>query len=177
MQLATAQSIAGKIVAELSPFCAQIEVAGSIRRCRPEVNDIDLVVLAKPGMEPAMRERIHRHTRPIQDGPQNLIVELRRPMPFQLDVFIARPAQTDLFYSVPSNWGSLLICRTGSREHNIWLVERAKRLGRRWNPYAGVFIPIQLWGNPSEKCIASATEADVFAALDLAWIEPQKRER
>src|SRR5205823_12049549 len=62
LPLAQAEKHAAKILAELAPFCERIEIAGSIRRRRPTVNDIDFVALPHAGKVNALRERILRHT-------------------------------------------------------------------------------------------------------------------
>lgn len=185
MELERARKLAGQIVEQLGPMCEKIEVAGSIRRGRPNVNDIDLVVLPKDGQLNALRERVKRNTRLITDGEENLIVNLTlngtpgggtRPTVFQLDVFIARPASTDFFQPLPSNWGTMLLNRTGSTAHNIFLVERAKSLGLRWNPYHGVFGKCPRTGR-SGVCLASETEEEIFKVLGLEFVPPEKRER
>lgn len=175
--------LAERVRAELEPYCEKIEIAGSIRRGRPYCNDIDLVCLPKGNSEQeatektalkygyahALRERCKKNAAVVTDGDVNLIVRLKNGV--QLDIFIANRASADLLEAKPSNFGSLMICRTGSVQHNIWLVERAKQLGKRWNPYHGVFV------GKSGLCIASATEEDIFRALDLEFIQPERRER
>lgn len=168
MNLFGARAKAERIVAELAPFCDKIEIAGSIRRGRMFVNDIDLVVLPRAGQTNALRERCKRNSEVVTDGEQNLIVKLPG-IDFQLDVFIARPASTELFEKKPSNWGTLLLCRTGSKEYNIFLATRAQKLGLHWKPYEGIF--------DDELLIASETEEEIFAALKLAFIPPAMRER
>src|ERR1017187_2735332 len=59
MKLAAAEKLAEKVVAELEPFCMRIAVAGSIRRQRAEVNDIDLVLIPKPELD-SMRSIVAR---------------------------------------------------------------------------------------------------------------------
>jgi DNA polymerase/3'-5' exonuclease PolX len=93
----------------------------------------------------------------------------------QLDIFIATPTTTDLFTTTPTNWGSLLLCRTGSREHNVWICERALSMGLKWNPYRGLLGPSKQDG-PLDTIIASATEQDILSALGLEWIPPVMRE-
>lgn len=88
----------------------------------------------------------------------------------QLDVFYARPAETDLLSRKPGNFGSMMVCRTGSKGHNIYLVQHAKRIGLKWSPYDGVF-------NEAGQCLGNESEEDVFAALGLEWIAPERRER
>ena len=165
-----ADRLAAKIVKELAPFCDQIEVAGSIRRRRPFVNDIDLVVLPKRGQEEKLRERCRLNATVIRTGPQ--MMELRLGLgitqSYQVDLWIAHPPAEDLLAKAPTNFGSLLLCRTGSKEHNIWLVTHAKLKGLKWNPHHGVFS--------GDHLIASATEAEIFAALDLPFIKPEERE-
>lgn len=171
MNLARARNIADKIVMELSPLCERIALAGSIRRARPWVNDIDLVIRPRPGQLQAIKERCAQRCAVVTDGQQNCIYRLRLSdqTELQLDIFFARPAARDLLTATPGNFGSLLLCRTGSKEHNIFLVEHAKRLGRVWQPYAGVFA--------GEECLAADDEGEIFTALDLEFIRPEDRER
>lgn len=168
MKLHAAFSLAERIKSELSPFCDQVEIAGSIRRARAEVNDIDLVCLPKTGQEEALRARIKARTQVSIDGPQTLIVRLATG--FQLDVWFARRPERDLVSSTAGNFGTLLVCRTGSKDHNIFLAQRALDLGLKWNPHQGVM-------DPSGRVVASETEHDVFDALGLPWIPPVSRER
>ena len=169
MLLEKADKLAGHVKEALAPFCDQIEIVGSVRRRRPVVNDLDLVCLPKLGEFHALRARVLEKTYLVLDGAENLIVR-QHVTHFQIDIFVARPTERDLFQSKPGNFGSLLICRTGSKEHNIYLVETAKRAGLRWNPYYGVY-------DGHGHCIAAETEADIFRALGLDFIPPEKRER
>lgn len=164
---AKAQAAAAQIVAALKPFCAQIEIAGSIRRGLPLCGDIDLVCL--PTDRAALRDRIVTNKEVIQDGEQNIYVRLGNGI--ELNVYVAHPEQRDFFSSVPCNFGSLLLCRTGPREFNIGLIEHAKKMGNGvgWNPQHGVFF--------EGKCVAAATEEEIFAALDLNFIPPVDRDK
>jgi DNA polymerase (family 10) len=167
LSLNQAGKLAAKIVAELAPFCERIEIAGSIRRLRPIVNDIDIVALPLPDQVNALRERVLRNTTPISDGAEIIIARMANGV--QLDLWIAQRPHKDLFTSKPTNWGMLLLARTGSKEHNIWLAQLAQKFGRRFNPHHGIF--------EQGRCIASATEEEVFGALGLAFIPPEERER
>lgn len=172
MNLLSAANLGSKIIAHLAPMCDRIEVAGSIRRGRLEVGDIDLVILPKPGQFAAIKARCKEKCRVITDGDQNFISALRLSPgnEFQLDIFFARPACRDLLQYIPGNFGSLLLCRTGSKEHNILLVEHAKRMGLVWRPYAGVF-------DGYGRCLAAESEAEIFQSLDLEFVPPERRER
>jgi DNA polymerase (family X) len=172
MRLHEAYGLAERIKAELAQWCERIEIAGSIRRARPEVNDIDLVVLPKPGDAEALRARCKQRSRVLQDGPQNLIVQLpeRAGSPgMQLDVFFAHGVEADLLASKPSNWGSLLLCRTGSKEHNIRIAQRCQSMGLKWEIYRGVV-------GPGGAFVAGETEEEIFKALGMEFIPPALRE-
>lgn len=170
LRLPRAIGIALSLRERMAPLCERIEIAGSIRRARPVVNDLDLVVLAKDKLD--FQARCASRWATVTSGPQNCIYQstLSDDTPLQIDIFFAKPAFRDLLNAYPSNFGSLLLCRTGSKEHNIWLIEHAKRQGLKWNPYAGVF-------NGEGKLVASETEEEIFKALGLAFIPPDKRER
>lgn len=162
--LAKARRAAEQIAERLQPFCKRIEIAGSIRREKPFCGDIDLV--AEPSDEPALRARILEGKEVIQNGPQNIYVRLANKM--EVNVFLARPETSELFETKPSNFGSLFLLRTGSREHNIRLLNRAKSLGKEWRTHEGVF--------QDGKLIASATEEEIFEALKLPFTPPNLRD-
>src|SRR4051812_38344090 len=146
MKLYQAMTIAERIQGELAPFCHKLEIAGSIRRGRGEVNDIDLVILPKGGANGAngigaIKARCRQRCRVIRDGDQNFIVAMRMPdhSELQVDIFFAHAGKDDLLDPQPTNFGSLLICRTGSKEHNIKLCQIAKQQDKKWNPYQGIY--------------------------------------
>ena len=168
--LAQAQRIAARVVEQLLPYCTRIEIAGSIRRQRPEVKDIDLVMHVRD--MPGLISRINAKCRIAKQGEQYL--EAFMPDGTQLDIWFAhQPAavQEDFFGcrpGRPDNFGCLLLSRTGSAWHNIALCQRAVRLGMHWNPHQGVYL--------NGACIASATEEDIYRALGLEFIPPTLRE-
>ena len=175
LPLAVAEKYAAKIIAELAPLCepdpsagsgqVRCVVAGSVRRRRPFVNDLDFVAI--PRDYEAFRRRILEHCNPILHGDSNFSVETTTGI--QLDFFLAQPDCPDMFFPARTNWGTVLVCRTGSTQHNIYLSQRAEELGLHWNPYRGVL-------NEERNIIASATEEDIFKALKLEFVPPEKRE-
>lgn len=184
--LARARRYAEQIAERLQPFCTRLEIAGSIRREREWCGDIDLVAL--PSDEPSLRARILGHspgTEVIQNGPQNIHIRLSKPewknYTLEVQVFLARPETKDLLDTKPSNWGSLLLLRTGSKEHNIFLTQTARANCMQWKVYEGLFrLPDATLssgrGAGGEGPIASATEEEIFDALHLKFVPPQKRE-
>jgi DNA polymerase (family X) len=92
-----------------------------------------------------------------------------RTLPTQLDVFFAHGRSTDLLEATPSNWGAILLVRTGSREHNVQLCARAEKLGLKLEPQRGLV-------DADGRVVAGETEEEIFSALGLPWLAPAFRE-
>lgn len=151
----------------LERHCDRIEIVGSVRRARPDCGDVDIVCIPSPGESHRLRERALARSVLVKDGPQTLVVETRKGV--QVDIWFARAAERELMGTKPSNWGTLVVCRTGSMRHNIWLATRARSVGMHWQPHEGVI-------GPDGDCVACETEEAVYAALGLMWIPPAFRE-
>lgn len=168
-----AHPLAHRLVEILTPFCARCCVAGSMRRHRPMVADIDLVILTEDRAQVA--REMEKIADPILGGAdadaQNLIYEINagKLKGFQVDLFFARGDISDLAGITPGNWGTLFLCRTGSTQHNIAFAQRAKRLMMKWQPYEGVM-------DQMGRVIGSRTEEEVYEALGLPWLDPDARE-
>lgn len=175
LPLVRARALAERIAAELAPYCERLEIAGSIRRARPTVGDIDLVCLPRPGQLLPLLRRAALNAKPAKRGDQYVVLALANGV--QLDLWIAHAGgigdDSTLFESemrrVPSNFGVLLLSRTGSAAHNIWIAQRAQALGLHFNPHRGVMRGRQI--------VAAAEESEIFAALGLDYVPPERRER
>ena len=152
-----AQDIAARIVTALAPFCARIEVAGSLRRRRPDVNDLDFVVRPKTQVlcVKALWDLYGR--KPDKLGTKYIMLA-------NFDGI-----QVDCYLATPCTWVTLLLIRTGSREHNILLCQRAKQRGLRLHADGR---GLEGFGG---FCSAE-TEQDIFEALGLPYREPWERE-
>ena len=167
MPLGKAEAVAERIVDALKPFCDQIEVAGSIRRRCQDVGDIDLVILPKAGQLEAIKERCSRPgISVLTNGAQNYLFVWHG---IQVDIFFARHEERDLLDLRPGNFASLFMCRTGSKQHNIWFCQEALKGGCFWDPYQGVYR--------GKDLLPCATERDLYAAIGQDYIEPEARER
>lgn len=164
--LKTARKYAEQIVAEIAPYCLQVEIAGSVRRQSAVVNDIDLVVMPKDWE--GLKARCLRHCNPITRGDAVFSFETKSQV--QVDIFTARPEREELFQVIPSTWGSVLLCRTGSKAHNVYLCQLAVSKGWKWCTSVGLF-------NGKGELLASETEEDIFKALGLGYIKPERRQR
>ncbi len=154
MELERARKIAGEIVERLSPYCSRIEVAGSIRREKSIVRDIDIVLI------------------PYDPWNLSLMVAGLGPakvMGDKLKRINYNGVQVDLYYATEKTWGMTLLVRTGSAAHNIKLAARAKKMGLHFSVARGI-------ENENGVVIASLTEEEVLNALGLDYIPPEERE-
>ena len=134
----------------------RVEIAGSFRRGRETVGDLDLLVTSR---EPARAFEVFSALPEVR--------EIRMRGPTKETVILADGTQVDLRVVDPSSFGAALQYFTGSKEHNVIVRTLAREAGLRVNEY-GVFR--------GETRIAGATEEEVYAALGLAWIPPELRE-
>jgi DNA polymerase/3'-5' exonuclease PolX len=167
MKLEAAQRIAEKIKGALAPFCDRIEIAGSIRRQRPEVGDIDIVCQPKgEAGKQAIAARCLQGATFLKGGEQYLVFTLANGL--QLDLWFAHAATGDLLGNgTPDNWVTLLICRTGSMEFNIELAKLAHSYGLHWNPHSGLYR--------NGEWLYVPTEEAFFDALGMAYVKPEDR--
>lgn len=134
------------------------EVAGSLRRMRDTIGDIDLLIAS-------------RHPQPIMDTFVNF-PEVARVLGHgetKSSVELINGQQVDLRVLPPDRYGTLLSYFTGSKAHNVRLRELALKKGLSLNENA--FTPVD--GGDEILC---ATEEEVYALLDMPWIPPELRE-
>lgn len=140
----------------------RVEHAGSLRRGRETVGDLDLLCVASDGaaVVKAFTE-LPFVTRVIAAGDTkgSVLVEWSNGREIQVDLRVV----SDEAFGVA--WQYF----TGSKEHNVRLRERAVKRGWSLNEYS-------LSDAESDKIIASREERDIYAALDLPWIPPELRE-
>ncbi|MEW2285814.1 DNA polymerase/3'-5' exonuclease PolX [Streptomyces sp. NPDC047841] len=158
--LSSALDTAERIVAELSavPGCERCGYAGSLRRMRETVGDLDVLVSA-------------RRPAPLMDALCGLPVtaEVIARGTKKTSVRTGEGLQLDLRVVPPESWGAALQYFTGSKAHNIRTRTIAVHQGLKLSEY-GVF------DTGSGESVASRTEEEVYARLGLPWIPPTLRE-
>jgi DNA polymerase (family 10) len=158
-----ARAVAERLLAEVkkAPGVTQAEIAGSARRWRETVGDIDIVCCSK-APDKAITQFLEAcgSTRVLASGPTKVSVVLPNGM------------QCDFRVVDEKSYGAALLYFTGSKQHNIRLRELAQKRGCSLNEY-GLYK-----GKDTEtgKWIAGRTEQDVYAALGLDWVAPELRE-
>jgi DNA polymerase (family 10) len=135
---------------------AEVAVAGSYRRCKETVGDIDILAAAEG--DSAVMERLagfEEVGQVLARGPTKSSVVLRSGL------------QVDLRCVDRESFGAALQYFTGSQAHNIAIRRIGRQRGLKINEY-GVFS--------ADGRVAGETEASVYRALGLAWIPPELRE-
>jgi DNA polymerase (family 10) len=168
---------------------AKAEAAGSLRRGKETVGDIDILVAMKPGHEgeaPKVGEVFREAPGVVQvlaagDTKSSVRVSLSHDTGrWKKDKEgAAGPSiQVDMRVLPLGAWGSGLMYFTGSKEHNVRLRERALKMGMTLNEW-GLFPEDDKKEPPQArgvKALAGATEEEVYAKLGLAWVPPEMRE-
>ena len=158
MRLEQARQIANNIKKILTPYCDRIEIAGSIRRGKPIVHDIDIVLIEKPESAliiPSLLATIGAIT---LNGSK-----IKRLHYGDADINI------DIYTATPASWSTLLLIRTGSKKNNIRLATIAKRKG--WQLKAN---GDGLFNNHGDRIVGD-TEQSIYQVLDIPYQKPHDR--
>ena len=156
--LAGAWAVAGALAEHIRalPGVEQVECAGSFRRRKESVGDLDLLVTG--GSAETVMEAFTKH---------GDVVEILGRGETKSSVRLRNGLQVDLRLVPPESFGAALLYFTGSKEHNIELRKLAIERGLSLNEYGLT---------RGDKTVAGRTEEEVYRALGLAWIPPELRE-
>ncbi|HEY7508264.1 MAG TPA: DNA polymerase/3'-5' exonuclease PolX [Nitrososphaera sp.] len=139
------------------PGVKEAAMAGSARRMKETIGDIDYIVIAS---DP---EKVMDFFTTMPE-----VEEVKSRGPAKAFVRMAGGLDCDLLVVPQASWGSALLYFTGSKEHNVELRRIAIARGLRLNEW-GVF-------DRSEKMVAGKSEEEVYKALGLSWMPPEIRE-
>lgn len=152
------------------PGVRRIEVAGSVRRGRATIGDVDLLAVADDGAALMAALRTHPD-----------VAEVLGSGATKTSVRLEGDLQVDLRVVPEASFGAAWQYFTGSKAHNVALRQRAIDRGLRLNEY-GVFrgdggVEAEDGADPQRgERVAGAEEAEVYAALGLEWVPPELRE-
>lgn len=158
MSLKIAQKISNKILSELKKF-PEIEeaiAAGSIRRKKETIGDIDILVRTS-GPEIVLNRFVKL----------GFVKEILGVGKEKATVMTQEGIQVDVRVFSDEEFGAGLLYFTGDKQHNIWLRKIAIKKGLKLNEY-GLF-------DRAGKRIAGKNEEEIYFALGLKWISPEKR--
>jgi DNA polymerase/3'-5' exonuclease PolX len=189
------RALADEVVELLADSCDRLAIAGSIRRGRADVGDVELVCM------PHLEERFRQVDMFTSVAEPVDLLHARCAELLEAGTFAHRPDRNghtafgrkfkrllyrgvalDVFSTTPSNWGVILLLRTGPAEFNQQLVLRASQGG--WLTRGYFFRDGQLWRLPPPHgaelshlavVVPTPEEADVFRALGYAFMPPEQR--
>jgi DNA polymerase (family 10) len=167
-RLDTAEAAAASIIAHIETFSkaiASVTPAGSLRRGRETVGDLDLLLTLADGYTSqkhidAIAEHILKYPRIDQ-----VLAHGENKVSFTLD----NGLQVDVRLLDKESFGAALLYFTGSKEHNVALRGRANDMGYTLNEYALATLK-------GERRIAGRTEEEIYAKLKLDYVPPELRE-
>jgi DNA polymerase/3'-5' exonuclease PolX len=173
--------VAAELCAALKPVCDRIIVAGSLRRRKATVGDVEILYIGKTEARQDPADMFATITVNLADeaiaaleksgtlerrknvngsqmyGPKNKLMR-----------HCATGLPVDLFAATPENWWNYLVCRTGPADSNTRICMAAQERGWKWNPYGAGF-------SRNGEVRAMESEAAVFEFVGLPYEQPEAR--
>lgn len=180
--LAEARAVAQDLLFTLKDSCERIIIAGSIRREKPFVSDIELLFIPKFELRPVPGDMFATQDTNLAHLAINKLIEERildkrlnvNGSPAwgrwnKLAVHLPTGIPVDLFESTSPKWWNMLVCRTGPRELNERIAALAKGRACMWHPCDIGFT------DPRGDWYTVTSEEAVFKFVGLPYAEPQDR--
>lgn len=189
MRYGPAIQIARSLVEHLRPACTRIEIAGSVRRGKGEVKDIEIVAVPDLVTRPRFRAEFGKPAPKyyIRTQLDQVLMEMEN---IEICKFGDRYKQIYLKYAgisldlflvlPPAQWGVQMVIRTGPKEFGQWMVTRQCYGGALPNEYivqdgvVGRRVKGEK-GDVREGEIAMPEELDFLQFCSLSWIDPAQR--
>jgi DNA polymerase (family 10) len=164
--LEVAETQAAKIVEHLKdyPGVEKATPAGSLRRGRETVGDLDILVTGPACCDDGERQKLIEHIIKLP-GLMEIIARGENKVSFRL----RGGMQVDVRFLPPESYGSAMQYFTGSKGHNVALRQRALKMGYTLNEYS-------LSRLEDEQVVAGKSEEEIYAALKLDYIPAELRE-
>lgn len=183
---ADALAVVRALLPFLQPHCQRLIVAGSLRRRKSEVGDIELLFIPKITLAPdpsdlfvklvEINEMDQAIERLITAG---ILVKRQKANGTEtwgnqnkLAIHQASGIPIDFFATSQECWFNYLVCRTGGAVNNTTIAATAKALGWQWNPYGTGFSRSSGLGR---KIHSVHSEREVFEFVGLPYLEPWER--
>lgn len=171
MKLFEAQRIAEEVMRKLRPYCERIEIAGSVRRRKAEVKDIEIVAAPLISYEnDLLGDPVPFN--PLEAYPWSSLGRCGKCGPKYKQIALNEGINLDLFIVLPpAQWGVIYTIRTGPAEFSHWCVTQRKKGGGLPSDCVvkdggvhrgGVLVPM-------------SEELDFLDFLGLGWVNPSER--
>ena len=159
-----ALKIALDVVEQLKPFCDRIEIAGSIRRKKKEVGDIEIVAIPRPYSIGLFESGIAT----VVNQWGKVRGELEYGKTKYTQRILPEGIKLDLFFATEENWGHILAIRTGSAEFSHLV------LAKGWVRQGFKSKDGYLFREEEKYDIKE--EKDLFRLIGVPYVEPENRE-
>jgi DNA polymerase (family X) len=146
------------------PGVEKARTAGSLRRGRETVGDLDILVTGPACCDDGERQKLIEHIIKLP-GLMEIIARGENKVSFRL----RGGMQVDVRFLPPESFGAAMQYFTGSKGHNVALRQRALKLGYTLNEYSLARLDDQ-------QVVASKSEEEIYGALKLDYIPPEMRE-
>jgi DNA polymerase/3'-5' exonuclease PolX len=176
--LETIEPIAQELKEALAPHCAAIEIAGSIRRQRERVKDIEVVCIPYVNKMQSLFEdagpAVHNDgfCKLVRGWQERSQVAKGEPKTGRYCKFTYKGMKVDLFMCSPLNWGIQYLIRTGpggEAGFSAYVMQQLKRQG--YYMHDG-----HVWSRRTQQVVHVLHEQDVFDLAGLPWLPPHQRD-
>ena len=173
--------VAAELCAALKPACEKLVVAGSLRRRKPDVGDVEILYIGKTEVRQDPADMFASITVNLADEvtaalEKSGVLERRKNVngsemygpKNKLMRHLATGLPVDLFAATVENWHNYLVCRTGPADSNTRICMAAQERGWKWNPYGAGF-------SRDGEIRPMTSEEEVFAFVGLPYAQPEER--
>lgn len=154
VHIGIAMGVAEEVIDSLREHVERIDYAGSLRRMKDHIGDVDILAVADPSVMAVFRD-------------QHYVAEVLVSGEKKTSVRTVEGLQLDLRLVPAESWGAAMQYFTGSKEHNVELREMAVKKGWKLSEY-GLFS--------GDTVLAAADEAEIYSRLGLQYVPPPLRE-
>jgi DNA polymerase (family 10) len=158
-----ANEIAEAVLEQLRPHCKRIQIAGSIRRMKENVGDIEIVAIPLPYSTGMFEDGLAK----IVNQWEKVKGELEYGKSKYTQRILPEGIKLDLFFAEEDNWGYTLALRTGSADYSH------KMLASGWSRRGFKSIDGYLWKDGERYEVKE--ERELFDIVGIPYIEPEKR--
>lgn len=158
---------ASNFLMKMAPYIEKAEIVGSIRRCKPQVNDVDIVILGKPPFAGA--DFLYGLSQLKKTGAIQFLGKEPKYDSKNIDLTF-QGRQFNLYMAAKETFETLILIRTGSAEHNVRLCRLAQDNGWQLKASGQGLVDLE-----TGKVIEN-TERGILERLLGHYVEPKDRE-
>jgi DNA polymerase/3'-5' exonuclease PolX len=161
MEYQHAKQLADELVEVLIPYCRKVEIAGSVRRRKPQVKDIEICLVP---------ENVNK----LFNVLGKFLLQQNKNFKYKKNgnrykQFIYKDSQIDLFIAKPDNWGIIFLVRTGSAAFSTNVLSTWKKVT------GGGYSKDGYLYNNEDEIVYTYEEEDVFKLCNMDFVEPENR--